>query len=150
MTKKKNEKLWYSKKVIIVLIVIISFLFFQFLNNQFFKSEDEKSIDHITNSLEDLDFENIVAGYFYFNSDSIAYAKVEHWKSPPNRHVSTVLHRLYSSWNNATEYSIEITANGETCSYFVGGDDYRSWRIDGDNEAWYDWQNDIIESENCN
>lgn len=145
MAKKKKEKPWYSQWWAIILIIIVAFYFFQFLNNQFFKTEDEKSRDYITNSLEGLDFENIVAGYY----GGVASVEAEHWKRPPSRHVSTVLHRLYSSWNNATHYSIKITTKGETCSYFINGDDYRSWRIDGDNEAWARWKDDITNSEKC-
>jgi preprotein translocase subunit YajC len=145
MAKKKKQKPWYFQWWAILLIIIVAFYFFQLLNNQFFKSEDEKSRDYITNYLEKRDYENIIAGYY----GEVASVETEHWKKPPSRHASTILHPLYSSWKNATYYSIKIETKGEMCSYFIDGNDYRSWRVDGDNDAFTRWQNDITESEDC-
>jgi len=78
----------YNLIPLLLLIIIVVFSFFQFINNKFLKTEDEKSKDYITSSLKGMDYENILAGYY----GSVASVEAEHWKRPPSSHVSTVLH----------------------------------------------------------
>lgn len=141
----KKNKEWYKEWWTIILIIIIVYYSFQFINNQFLKTEDEKSQDYIKNSLEGMDYENIIAGYY----GDVASVETEHYKRPPSRHVSTILHPLNTAWKNATYYSIKVKTKGEECSYFVNGYDYRSWRFEGSMDGWDKWKEDIIKSEDC-
>ncbi len=145
MAKKKKQKHWYAQWWAIILIIILVFYFFQFINEQFLKTDNEKAKDYVKESLEGLNYENIIAG----SSGDVAFVKAEHYKRPPSRHVSTILHRLNSAWKNATYYSIEVKTKGEQCSYFINGQDYRSWRFEGSLDGFMKWKEDINQSEDC-